>query len=128
MHPSKFISLGCFLAALAVGLGAIGAHALKTHLTAQQLETFHTAVDYQMIHALGLVLTGLLGLQRRSRWFDGAGWGMLLGIVLFSGFLYAWLATGQRMLVHVVPIGGTAFIVAWLLLGIGSLQLGRAKT
>jgi uncharacterized membrane protein YgdD (TMEM256/DUF423 family) len=121
MHTTYFIALGGLLAALAVGLGAIGTHALKPHLTPQQLETFHTAVHYQIIHALGLVLVGLLILHSPSRLFDFAGWAMLVGILLFSGCLYAWLATGIRFLVHLVPIGGTAFIVGWLLLAIGGI-------
>jgi uncharacterized membrane protein YgdD (TMEM256/DUF423 family) len=124
MQP-LFIILGCLLAAVAVGLGAIGAHALKTQLTPEQLETFHTAVHYQMTHAIGLVLAGLLGLHHRSRCFDGAGWAMLLGIVLFSGLLYGWLATGRRVFVYPVPVGGVAFIIGWLLLAIGAMGLGR---
>jgi len=118
---TMFIILGGLLAALAVGLGAMGAHALKEHLTPQQLETFHTAVQYQMIHAIGLVLVGLLTLHSPSRMFNLAGWAMFVGILLFSGCLYAWLATGVRFLVHLVPIGGTAFIVGWLLLAIGGM-------
>lgn len=125
MHASLFTGLGGLLAALAVALGAIGAHALKTRLTPDQLATFHTAVQYQMVHAIGLVLIGLLSLHHRSRLFQSAGWAMLLGIVLFSGFLYAWLATDRRWLVHPVPVGGVAFIVGWLLLAIGALGLGR---
>ncbi|MCU0960968.1 MAG: DUF423 domain-containing protein [Pirellulaceae bacterium] len=70
------------MAVLPVGLGAIGAHALKTQLTPEPLETHQTAVHYQMIHALGLVLVGLLGRYQRSRLFDAAGWAMLVGIDL----------------------------------------------
>ena len=121
MHPTIFISIGGLLAALAVGLGAIGAHALKTQLTAEQLETFQTAVHYQMIHAIGLILVGLLGLYQRSRLFDVAGWSMLVGAILFSGFLFAWLATGRKFFVYPVPVGGVSFIVGWLTLAIGSL-------
>ncbi len=121
MQPTTFISLGGLLAALAVGLGAIGAHALKTQLTPEQLETFHTAVHYQMIHAIGLVLVGLLSLYQRRRLFDVAGWAMLIGIILFSGFLFAWLATGRKFFVHPVPVGGIAFIIGWLALAISSL-------
>jgi uncharacterized membrane protein YgdD (TMEM256/DUF423 family) len=120
-----FIILGGLLAALAVGLGAIGAHALKSQLTTEQLATFHTAVQYQMYHAIGLVLVGLLSLHQRSRWFEGAGWSMLIGIVLFSGLLYAWLATGRRFFVYPVPVGGVAFIIGWVLMTIGSFGLGR---
>jgi uncharacterized membrane protein YgdD (TMEM256/DUF423 family) len=123
--PTLFLFLGALIAALAVGLGAIGAHALKSLLSAEQLVTFHTAVQYQMYHALGLILVGLLGLYQRSRWFDAAGWTMLLGILLFSGFLYAWLATGRRFFVYPVPVGGVAFIIGWLLTAIGALGLGQ---
>ena len=119
--PPLFISLGGLLAALAVGLGAIGAHALKAQLTPEQLETYHTAVHYQMIHAIGLVLVGLLSLYQRSRLFDVAGWAMLVGIILFSGFLFAWLATGRKFFVYPVPVGGVAFIVGWLMLAIGAM-------
>jgi uncharacterized membrane protein YgdD (TMEM256/DUF423 family) len=125
MQTSLFIFVGSLLAALAVGLGALGAHALKPHLTPQQLETFHTAVQYQMIHAIGLVLAGLLILHGPSRLFEFAGWTFLAGMLLFSGCLYAWLATGIRFLVHLVPLGGVAFIAAWLLLAIGAVGLGK---
>lgn len=124
-NANMVISLGGLLAALSVGLGAIGAHALKAKLTPEQLETFHTAVQYQMYHAIGLVLVGLLSLYRQSRWFDLSAWSMLLGIILFSGLLYAWVATGRRGFVYPVPVGGVAFIVGWVLLAIGALDLGK---
>ncbi len=120
-----FVILGSLLAALAVGRGAIGAHALKSQLTAEQLATVHTAVQYQMYHAIGLVLVGLLSLYQRSRWFEGAGWSMLVGIILFSGLLYAWLVTGRRFFVYPVPVGGVAFIIGWVLLAIGAFGLGQ---
>jgi uncharacterized membrane protein YgdD (TMEM256/DUF423 family) len=120
-----FIILGSLLAALGVGLGALGAHALKSQLSAEQLATYHTAVQYQMYHAIGMVLVGLLGLYHRSLWFDGAGCTMLVGIILFSGLLYAWLGTGKRIFVHLVPMGGVAFIIGWVLLAIGAFGLGQ---
>ena len=121
MQPAVFVVLGGVLAALAVGLGAIGAHALKSQLTAEQLATYQTAVQYQMYHAIGLVLVGLLSLYRRGRWFESAGWSMLVGILLFSGLLYAWLATGRRSFVYLVPVGGVAFMIGWVLMAIGAL-------
>ncbi len=121
MNNAVFVFLGGLFAALAVGLGAVGAHALKTQLTPEQLETFHTAVHYQMIHAIGLILVGLLSLYQRSRLFDVAGWAMLVGITLFSGFLFAWLATGWKFFVYPVPVGGVSFIIGWVMLAIGAL-------
>jgi uncharacterized membrane protein YgdD (TMEM256/DUF423 family) len=120
----NFVSVGSLLGALGVGLGALGAHALKSQLTVQQLDTFHTAVQYQMYHAIGLVLVGLLNLHHRRRLFDLSGWAMLMGILLFSGFLFAWVLTGWRFLVYPVPVGGIAFIVGWLLLAFGAVDIG----
>ena len=127
MQPNASLVLGSLLAALAVGLGAIGAHALKMQLSAEQLATYHTAVQYQMYHAIGIVLAGLLALHRRSWWFAAAAWAMLAGIVLFSGFLYAWLATGRVFFVYPVPVGGVAFIIGWVLLAVGALGLRERK-
>ena len=123
--PTLFVFLGAVLAGLGVALGAIGAHALQGRLSPQQLETFRTAVQYQLIHAVGLVLVGLVALHRNGLWGGLSGWLMLVGIVLFSGFIYAWLLSGVRVLVHVVPFGGVAFILAWLALAVAALHLGK---
>jgi uncharacterized membrane protein YgdD (TMEM256/DUF423 family) len=125
MQPAFFVIVGSLLAALAVGLGALGAHALKSQLAVEQLATYQTAVQYHMHHAIGLVLLGMLNLYQRSRWFDAAGWSMLVGILLFSGLLYVWLATGRRFFVYPVPFGGVAFMVGWVLMAIGALGLGQ---
>jgi len=125
VQPRVVVFVGGLLAALAVGLGAIGAHALESRLTPEHLETYHTAVHYQMVHAVGLILVGLLASHRRSRLFIAAAWAMLAGIVLFSGFLYAWLATGQKFFVYPVPVGGVSFIFGWLLLAAGGLASRR---
>jgi uncharacterized membrane protein YgdD (TMEM256/DUF423 family) len=127
MPPTASIFLGALLAALAVGLGAIGAHALKDQLSAEQMATYHTAVQYQMYHAIGIVLAGLLARFRRSPWFAAAAWMMLAGIVLFSGFLYGWLVTGRRFFVYPVPAGGVAFIVGWVCMAIGALGLNKRE-
>jgi uncharacterized membrane protein YgdD (TMEM256/DUF423 family) len=124
---STFIVMGALLAALAVGLGAFGAHGLKTlveqnRFSAKDLETFHTAVHYQMIHALGLVLIGLLAAARPSGMLDAAGWTMLAGVLVFSGFLYAYVATGTKLFAMFVPVGGVAFILAWLGVAIAAMR------
>ena len=110
-----------------MGLGAFGAHGLKTlveqgKFSAKDLETFQTAVQYQMIHALGLILIGLLAATRPSGLLDAAGWTMLAGILVFSGFLYAYVATGTKLFAMFVPIGGVAFILAWLGVAIAAMR------
>jgi uncharacterized membrane protein YgdD (TMEM256/DUF423 family) len=102
------------LAAAAVGLGAFGAHGLKTRLSAEMLAVWQTAVQYHAWHALGLLCVGLAGFHFEGTWLKAAGWLMLAGIALFSGSLYA-LALGMpRALGMVTPFGGFAFILGWL--------------
>jgi len=83
------------------------------------------AAHYQMLHAVGLVLVGLLLMHRPSRWLALAGGLMLLGIVLFCGLLDFRLATGNRALEFLVPCGGTSFILSWMALAVGGLTLPR---
>ncbi|MFA5517552.1 MAG: DUF423 domain-containing protein [Desulfuromonadales bacterium] len=112
-----FAFLGGLAAALAVALGAFGAHALKARLEPQLLITFETGVRYHFYHALGLFAVAfaatLLPDSPLVRW---AGWLMMAGIVLFSGSLYVIALGGARSLGAVTPLGGVAFILAWLLL------------
>jgi uncharacterized membrane protein YgdD (TMEM256/DUF423 family) len=118
-----FIGAGALAAALGVALGAFGAHALKARLSADMLAVWHTAVQYHLWHALGMVAIGTLAQQLpTSVPLKLAGWLMLAGIVLFSGSLYALAATGTRWLGAVAPFGGACFIVAWLALGYAVLR------
>jgi uncharacterized membrane protein YgdD (TMEM256/DUF423 family) len=115
-----FLIIGALASALAVALGAFGAHALKARLTPDLLTVYHTGVQYHFFHALGLLLIGLAAAQwPASAWLRVSGWTMLVGIVLFSGSLYLLALTGQRWLGAVTPLGGVAFIAAWLLFALG---------
>lgn len=124
-----WIVVGAVLAGLGVMAGAMGTHLLKEtwQLPVEKLETFEVAVRYQMYHALALVLVGVLWPRFASRLLATAGWLLLVGIVLFSGGVYAYLASGIKPFVHVVPIGGTLWIVAWLLLAL-AVGIGKRKT
>ena len=124
---STFIVLGALLAALGVGLGAFAAHGLRSlvaqgRFLADDLETFRTAVLYQMIHALGLILIGLLSSVRPSALLTVSGWTMFFGTVVFSGFLYAYVGTGMKLFAMPVPIGGVAFILAWLGVAVAAMR------
>jgi uncharacterized membrane protein YgdD (TMEM256/DUF423 family) len=89
---------------------------------ADRLQTYETAVRYQMYHALGLMLVGAQMAGNRSRLLSLAAGAFLVGIVLFSCGIYGWLLTGLKPLVHIVPLGGLAWIAGWLLLAGGALR------
>ena len=114
----RFIALGALLAALAVMLGAFGAHGLKDSLQTSQMAVYQTAVQYHCYHALGLVLVGVSGLRSSQALWSGRF--MVLGVLLFSGSLYLLTFTGRRWLGMITPIGGTAFIIAWILLAVAA--------
>jgi len=111
---------GAIFAALAVILGAFGAHGLKKSLSEEMMVVYKTAVDYHFIHAIGLLLIGLLYQQYpESRLMLWAGLSLILGILLFSGSLYIMSITELKKLGMITPLGGLAFIIGWLLLAIG---------
>lgn len=123
-----FLGFAAFSALLAVAMGAFGAHGLKPHLSAEQLDVWETGVRYQMYHALALfAVTGLL-IRAAHPLYGAAGIAFICGTILFSGSLYL-LATrnllgisGWQWLGPVTPLGGLAFVVGWLLLGIAVLR------
>ena len=118
-----FLFLGGANAALVVMLGAFGAHGLKGRLSPAMMEIYHTAVQYQVFHALGLLAVGLAAAWiPASTLLKWSGWLMLAGIVLFSGSLYVLSLTGQRWLGAVTPFGGLAFIAAWVLFCVAVLR------
>jgi uncharacterized membrane protein YgdD (TMEM256/DUF423 family) len=125
MNPGArlFLVLGAVFAALAVVLGAFGAHALKTRLPANLLEVYHTAVQYHLWHALGVLAVGVTLQQLPDAgWLRAAGWLLTAGIVLFCGSLYLLALTGVRWLGAVTPLGGIAFIFGWLAFAIAVLR------
>jgi uncharacterized membrane protein YgdD (TMEM256/DUF423 family) len=114
---STFTLLGALCAFLGVSFGAFGAHALKTFISADALAIFQTGVNYQMWHALGLVGIGCLHQQNQDAGLlPWAGWIMFIGIVLFSGSLYALAILNLTWLGMITPLGGVCFLLAWLLL------------
>jgi uncharacterized membrane protein YgdD (TMEM256/DUF423 family) len=117
------LASGAFSAALAVMLGAFGAHALKTRIDAEMLAVWRTAVEYHFYHSLGLLAVGMLLLHfPQSGALRLAGLLMAAGIVLFSGSLYLLAITGARWLGAITPLGGAGFIAAWVALAVGVLR------
>jgi uncharacterized membrane protein YgdD (TMEM256/DUF423 family) len=102
---------------LAVTLGAFGAHALKNWLTPELLETYHTAVQYQMFHSVALLAVAWLAQSDKGgaalRWSGGL---FIAGLLLFCGSLYLLALSGQHWLGAITPVGGVALLAAWALL------------
>ena len=118
-----FVVLGSLSAFSGVALGAFGAHGLKTKVTPEMLAVWQTGVLYHLVHALGLLLVGVLcQLMPEAAMVRNAGWAILLGIVLFSGSLYVLVLTGVKPFGMITPFGGIAFLVGWLLLGFSAWQ------
>lgn len=118
-----FVVLGSLSALLGVGLGAFGAHGLKARVEPEMLAVWETGVLYHLIHALGLVLIGILcHLLPDAPLIRVAGWMLVTGTLLFSGSLYILVLSNVRILGMITPLGGIAFIVGWLLLALAVLR------
>lgn len=100
-----------FIMALGIALGAFGAHGLKNIVSTEFLEIWKTAVFYQLIHGLG----ALFALNEKESKIAKI---FLIGAVFFSGSLYALVLSGIRTFGAITPIGGVAFIIGWILLGV----------
>ncbi|MDM8152406.1 DUF423 domain-containing protein [Priestia megaterium] len=118
-----FLIIGAINAMLAVALGAFGAHGLEGKISEKYLEVWKTGVQYQMFHAMGLfVIAFLLSKFPQSSLLTASGWVMFAGIVLFSGSLYVLSTSGIKVLVAITPLGGVAFIVAWILIIVAAVK------
>src|SRR5579884_868174 len=124
----NWTAVGAALMALAVAMGAFGAHGLRDRLDAYSLTVYDKAVFYHFVHALGILLVALLA---RTGAIAPAGqtrvaWLLLIGIIIFSGSLYALAVSGVRILGAITPIGGLAFIIGWLVLIYEALRAQRS--
>ena len=136
--PGKHsIACGSLLAAIAVALGAFGAHGLKPRLesrfadldeqrrieeVSKSIDQWHTGAHYHFGHAGAMVLSGAAAWRLRPGARKAAVIGFVVGILLFSGGLYLYVLGGPAWLVHVVPIGGMAFILGWVALAASALS------
>ncbi|MEO8372047.1 MAG: DUF423 domain-containing protein [Candidatus Solibacter sp.] len=111
-------AIGAIFLAVAVGLGAFGAHGLKDRLDAYSLGIWEKAVFYHFIHSMGVLVVSLL--PRTGSFPVGSAsnvcWLLIVGVLVFSGSLYTLALTGVRSLGAITPLGGVCFIAAWLLL------------
>ena len=110
------------LLALAVAIGAFGAHGLKSHLSAEMIQIYKTGVEYHFYHGLGLLLIGVIAISFPSELLKWSAIFLMVGIILFSGSLYILSITGIKWLGAITPFGGLSFIAGWVLLFVAVLK------
>jgi uncharacterized membrane protein YgdD (TMEM256/DUF423 family) len=120
-----FAIWGSVLAFLAVALGAFGAHALRDRLSVESLAIYQTGVQYQMTHALGLLI--LSAFADRVRSIAMMGWLFVFGVLLFSGSLYLLAITGYRWMGAITPFGGICFLSGWALFAVDLIRGPRVS-
>ena len=122
---NQFLKISFLLGAMAVALGAFGAHALKELIDERSLQTYQTAVLYHFIHLFALAITGILVKQNTTAWYKRAGYFFIIGMILFSGSLYALsflkaaAVENINWLGAVTPLGGVCFVAGWMSLFLG---------
>jgi uncharacterized membrane protein YgdD (TMEM256/DUF423 family) len=117
----NWIGIAAANMAIAVALGAFGAHGLEGRVSMQQLEWWHTATLYLFVHALGLLLVGLL--IRLKYITQTTAWLLQIGIIIFAGSLYAMTLGAPRWFGAITPIGGVLMIAGWLWLATSAFRL-----
>jgi len=121
-NARPWIALGCLSAAVAVALGAFGAHAWKDALTERgQLANWDTAVRYQLVHALALIVFELFRERTNTRTFTA--WMFFFGSVAFSGSLYALcFGIGKTLMGPLTPLGGLLLLAGWIAFAVAALR------
>lgn len=127
MHKN-YIALAAALGAIAIALGAFGAHGLKQIVAAETVQVFQTGVQYQVYHVFALLAVGIIYEKRPNRLLKWSGVFFIAGIVLFSGSLYLLTAlkatdtVGLNGIGIITPFGGLFFIAGWILLFLGIMK------
>ncbi|WP_072681801.1 DUF423 domain-containing protein [Arcobacter sp. LA11] len=114
-----FLTISSIMMALAIAIGAFGAHGLKSIVEDSLLKTYNTGVEYHFYNTLGLFAASfIMYLKPNSRKVVVASWLILVGMIIFSFSLYFLVILNIPVLGAITPIGGTLLIIAWVLLAI----------
>ncbi len=116
------LAVGAMAMAIAVLLGAFGAHGLKPRLSPEMLAVYKTGVEYHFYHAMGLLFIGVISLHIQNDYLSASAWLLAIGMLIFSGSLYLLSVTGVRWFGAITPIGGLSFIAGWLMLVLAVLK------
>ena len=122
-RSSTLITAGAFALFLATALGAYGTHGVQGAVDAQSWNAYQVAVDYQFYHGLGAIAAAMLADRfPQSRWIGISGWVLLVGMIAFSGSIYATTFGAPAGIGALAPLGGLGMMAGWLSLAIGALR------
>lgn len=119
----NWITIAAINMAIAVALGAFGAHGLKNIASSQQLDWWQTATLYLLVHGLGLLVVGLL--IRFNYASKTCAWLLQIGVIIFAGSLYSMTLGAPRWFGAITPIGGVLMIAGWTCLAVSAARLGK---
>ena len=120
LNSNTLLITGSVFMALGVAFGAFGAHIVQDMLSSDRFLVYQTGVEYHFYHAIGLLIVGAVLLHtENSGWFSLSGYSFIAGILIFSGSLYVLTLTDTGWLGAITPLGGFAFILGWVFLGVG---------
>jgi uncharacterized membrane protein YgdD (TMEM256/DUF423 family) len=122
---SRILLIAAVSGFLTVAIGAFAAHGLRDALDAQQMAWVETGVRYQAWHSLALLALAVLAALRPGRLLFASAGAFTIGILLFSGSLYALALSGERAVALVTPFGGALFLIGWVLLAVYAWRLRR---
>lgn len=119
-----FFILGSVLMALAVAIGAFGAHGLTGKVTEKMLDNWQTGAHYHIVHAIAIIIIALtIAKFGNSGLLTASAWLLIVGIFFFSGSLYVMVLTNIKILGAITPIGGVAFIAGWIVYAVAVAKL-----
>jgi len=122
MTDRQLVIVAALTLMVGVGAGAFGAHGLKRMITPDMLTVWQTAVLYQLVHGLGMLIIAALGTRMGSPLLNLSGTVMFAGILIFSGSLYTLVLTGTKWLGAITPLGGVAFLIAWAMVAVAAYR------
>ena len=123
LPAKKSLVIGTAMLAVAVLIGAFGAHGLKNMVEADKLVTFETGVRYHFYHGFGILILGLIQQNFQSLKLNYTLWAFVFGTILFSFNCYFYVLTGMKIFALIVPFGGVLFVSGWIVLMLKLIKL-----
>ncbi|WP_300425714.1 DUF423 domain-containing protein [Thalassolituus sp.] len=128
MQARRCLRIAAIAGFSGVAFGAFGAHGLKGVIAPELMAAYQTAVLYHLVHAVVLLALSAWLFVRPASWIRRSAWMMTIGLLLFSGSLYAMALTGEKALGIITPFGGVSWLVGWSFLLLAAFRLPESES